>query len=85
MTIDKSLRVQRGLMRSRSVLSRAERLEKLESTDRWAEGDSVFGLPKVRVVKFVLKKKKKAKAEEETAEGAESVEAGAEAGGEKKE
>jgi len=69
MTIDKSLRVRRGLMRSRNVLTRAERIEKLNQADRWEEGDPVLGLPKVRVVKVSLKKKKKAKKEEEEKEG----------------
>ena len=64
MTIDKSLKIRQGLMRSRSVLSRAERLEKLEASDRWSEGDSPFGLAKVRVVKMAIKKKKKKAAEE---------------------
>lgn len=70
MTIDKSLKVQRGLMRSRNVLRRAERLEKLQDADRWKEGDPILGLPKVRVVKLSLKKKKKAKKEEEEGEEA---------------
>jgi small basic protein (TIGR04137 family) len=64
MTIDKSLRVRTGMIRNRNVLTRAERLEKLKSVDRWAEGDSVLGLPKVRVPKLALKKKKKVKKEE---------------------
>jgi small basic protein (TIGR04137 family) len=68
MTIDKSLRVRKGLMRSRNVLTRAERIEKLNQADRWEEGDPVLGLPKVRVVKVSLKKKKKAKKEEEEKE-----------------
>jgi small basic protein (TIGR04137 family) len=68
MTIDKSLRVRKGLMRSRNVLTRAERIEKLSQADRWEEGDPVLGLPKVRVVKVSLKKKKKAKKEEEEKE-----------------
>lgn len=72
MTIDKSLKVRRGLMRSRSVLTRAERIAKLADSDRWKEGDPVLGLPKVRVQRVVLKKKKKAKKEEE--EGADSKE-----------
>ena len=69
MTMDKSLRMRRGLVRSRSVLSRAERLAQLKESDRWKEGDSPFGLPKVRVFKLAMKKKKKKK-EEEGAEGA---------------
>ena len=59
MTLDKSLKVRAGLARQRSVLKRVERLEKLKESDRWSEGASVFGLPKVRVQKLVLKKKKK--------------------------
>jgi len=70
MTMDKRLRVRSALVRNRSVLTRAERLEKLQEQERWHEGDSVFGLPKVRVRKLQLKKKKKVK-KEETEEAAE--------------
>jgi small basic protein (TIGR04137 family) len=69
MTMDKSLKVRRGSVQTRSVLSRAERLQRLKTADRWKDGDSPFGLPKVRVFKLTLKKKKKKK-EEEAAEGA---------------
>lgn len=65
MTIDKSLKVRAGMIRVRNVLTRAERLEKLQAADRWKEGDRVLGMPKVRVVKISLKKKKKAKKAEE--------------------
>lgn len=65
MTIDKSLKIQRGLMKNRSVLTRTERLAKLVEADRWKEGDPVLGLPKVRVQKVSLKKKKKVKKEED--------------------
>ena len=75
MTIDKTLRVARGLARARGVLNRAERLDKLKEQERWSEGKSVFGLPKVRVRKLALKKKKKAKAEGE--EGAAATPAAA--------
>lgn len=71
MTIDKSLKVQKGLIKSRSVLTRAERLAKLVETERWKEGDPVLGLPKVRVQKLSLKKKKKVKKEEDTEKAAE--------------
>jgi small basic protein (TIGR04137 family) len=67
MTMDKSLKVNRGLVRSRSVLTRAERIERLKTSDRWKEGDCPLGLPKVRVYKLAVKKKKKRKEEEETA------------------
>jgi small basic protein (TIGR04137 family) len=78
MTMDKSLRVRRGLTRSRSVLTRGERIERLKAADRWQEGDSPFGLDKVRVYKLAMKKKKKKKKEEE--EGGEG-EGAAEGGG----
>ena len=35
------------LVRHRNVLNRVERLEKLKEEEKWAEGKSVFGLPKV--------------------------------------
>ena len=70
MTIDKSLKIRRGATSSRSVLSRAERLEKLKETDRWVEGQSPVGLPKVRVKKLSMKKKKKKAAGEEDAAAA---------------
>jgi small basic protein (TIGR04137 family) len=68
MTMDKSLRVRRGMIRSRSVLRRAERIARLQESDRWTDGSSPLGLPKVRVFKLAVKKKKKKK-EEEGAEG----------------
>ncbi len=67
MTMDKSLRIQLGLVRARGVLSRGERIAKLQEMDRFPEGRSPLGLPKVRVVKLSMKKKKKTK--EEGAEG----------------
>ncbi len=71
MTIDKSLKVRRGATSNRSVLSRAERIDRLKETERWKDGDSPLGLPKVRVRKLAMKKKKKkAKEGEEGAEGA---------------
>ena len=71
MTIDKSLKINSASIRERNVLTRIERLKKLEETDRWKEGDSVFGLAKVRVEKLALKRKKKAKKvdEDELLEG----------------
>jgi len=65
MTIDKSLKVQAALVRSRSVLTRAERIERLKASDRWREGDSPLALDKVRVYKITMKKKKKKKKEDE--------------------
>jgi small basic protein (TIGR04137 family) len=83
MTMDKSLRIRRGLLRSRSVLTRAERLTLLIDGDRWKDGDSPLGLPKVRVYKMAIKKKKKKK-EEEGEAGAAGAAAAAPAAGDKK-
>jgi small basic protein (TIGR04137 family) len=77
MTIDKSLRVRRGATRNRSVLTRVERITRLREADRWNEGDSPLGLPKVRVRKLTMKKKKKKKDEEEGAAAAEGASAAA--------
>ncbi len=82
MTMDKSLRIRRGLIRSRSVLTRAERLARLQEADRWKPGDSPLGLPKVRVFKLSMKKKKKKK--EEGEEGAAATGAAAPAAEAKK-
>jgi small basic protein (TIGR04137 family) len=82
MTIDKSLKVRRGATGNRSVLTRAERLERLKETDRWQEGQSPLGLPKVRVRKLTMKKKKKkAKEDEEGAAAAPAAAAATKATG----
>ncbi|MCY3013856.1 MAG: small basic protein [Planctomycetota bacterium] len=63
MTMDKSLRVRMGSSAARGVLTRAERIVKLKEQERWGDGLSPLGLPKVRVYKMAMKKKKKAKEE----------------------
>jgi small basic protein (TIGR04137 family) len=84
MSIDKSLRRKDTLVRSRNVLKRGERIKVLQDEERWKEGRSPYGLPKVRVMKMAKKPKKAAK-EEAAAEGAEGAEAAAApAAGEKK-
>lgn len=47
MSIDRSLKIKGALERHRNVLTRAERIEKLEEEEQWSEGDSLLGLPKV--------------------------------------
>ena len=47
MSIDRSLKASGALSRHRNVLSRAERVEKLKEVERWVDGESVTGLPKV--------------------------------------
>ena len=61
MTIDKSLKIKAGAIKSRNVYTRAERVEKLKELERFEEGNKVYGLPKTRVTKISLKKKKKVK------------------------
>jgi small basic protein (TIGR04137 family) len=65
MTMDKSLRTRKGGTAVRGVLTRVERIVKLKEQDRWVEGRSPIGLPKVRVPKLTMKKKKKAAEEPE--------------------
>ena len=77
MTIDKSLKIKAGGIKQRNVMTRGERLERLAATDRWQEGESVLGIPKVRVQKLAMKKKKKVKKVEEGEEGAEDSASGA--------
>jgi len=77
MTMDKSLRVRKGSSSARGVLSRGERIIKLKEQERWEEGRSPLGLPKVRVMKTAMKKKKKAKEEgDATAAGGKAPAAG---------
>ena len=73
MSIDQSLRRKNMLARSRNVLTRAERIKVLKDEERWKEGRSPFGLPKVRVLKIKAKPKAKKEEKEEGAEGAEGA------------
>ncbi len=65
MTMDRSLKVQAGAIKSRNVLTRAERIARLKELDKFDEEKSVVGMPKVRVLKVSLKKKKKVKKAED--------------------
>lgn len=67
MSIDPSLRVKSGLLRTRNVLTRDERIERLAKARKWNEGDPVLGLPKVRTVWKQKGKKKEKKAEDKAA------------------
>ena len=58
--------------KQRSVLKRYERIKTLQDKEKWdEEKDSVFGLPKVKVTRFKIKKEKAAAAE--GVEGAETA------------
>jgi len=54
----------------RSVLKRYERIKTLKDKEKWDDEKSVFGLPKVKVMRFKIKKEKAAVA---AAEGAEAT------------
>jgi small basic protein (TIGR04137 family) len=69
MSLDRSLKSASSLVRHRNVLTRAERLEKLQEEDKWNENKPVFGLPKVANRKMAVAKPEKA----EAAEGAEGA------------
>ena len=47
MSLDRSLKSANSLIRHRNVLTRDERLAKLKEEEKWTDGKSVFGLPKV--------------------------------------
>ncbi len=70
---------QHGSLRSRSetkghrnVLKRFERIETLKKEEKWKEGNSIYGLPKVKSQKVKTKKGKVAKPAAE-GEGAETT------------
>ena len=73
MSLDKSLKSKSALERHRNVLTRAERIAKLEEEGRWADDSSPTGLPKVVHRKSsagAKEKKEKAAAAEESTETA---------------
>ena len=62
MSIHKSLVLRGKLKRHRNVLTRTERLSLLVKDGKWKEGDSFFGLPKVRHIMYKVKGKPKKEA-----------------------
>jgi small basic protein (TIGR04137 family) len=48
MSMDKSLKKGGGLVRSRNVLTRAERLAVLQEDERWTAAHGVYNLPKTK-------------------------------------
>jgi len=50
-SLDKTLKIRLGSSRTRNVLTRGERIARLQEEDRFAPGRSPLGLPKVRVQK----------------------------------
>lgn len=54
--------------RNRSVLKRLERLKELQEKEKWKPGDSIFGLLKIKALRWKAKKAKKATEAEQSAE-----------------
>ena len=73
MSTDKSLRSKNALQRHRNVLTRGERIARLREEERWEEGRSAFGLPKVRTIRARRSAKAKAKAEQAAAAAEEAA------------
>ncbi|MFC1594493.1 small basic protein [Candidatus Omnitrophota bacterium] len=83
MSIHRSLRGSEKDKQQRSVLKRIEKIKHLKEKDEWNEGDSVFGLPKIKIVKIKFKKEKPVAEKTEEAAGA-AAETAAPAEGEAK-
>jgi len=60
MSLHPSLRASDKSNKQRSVLKRPERLRMMQSKEQWKEGDTVFGLPKVKTLRLKIKKEKSA-------------------------
>jgi small basic protein (TIGR04137 family) len=75
MSIDKSLKRKGGMNRTRSVMTRAERIEKMMENGSYKADQSPFGIPKTRVVKVVLRKKAKKEATGDAATATPAAEA----------
>ena len=84
MTQHSSLRSTGLSAKFRSVLKRFEKIKELAEKEKWdEEKDSVYKLPKIKRIKFKIKKVKAAEAEGEAAAAAEGAEAAAPAEGAK--
>jgi len=76
MSMDRTLKVHGGLLRTRSVLTRAERIKRLVDEEKFdPEKDSPLGLPKVRVRRSRAGTKGKKAAKNETTEDGKAAEA----------
>ena len=74
MTLDRTLKMHGGLSRSRSVLTRAERIALLTEEGKFdPEKDEPFGLPKIKVRHSKAGTKTKKVAEEVPVEGEEGA------------
>jgi small basic protein (TIGR04137 family) len=79
MSIHPSLKIDLAGAQQKSVLSRLQRVKGIMKKGKWQEGQSVTGLPKIKILKIKTKKTKAAK--EETPGAAEGTPSPAGKGG----
>jgi small basic protein (TIGR04137 family) len=70
MSMHPSLKATEKGKKQRSVLKRIERLKSMWDKEKWKEGDSVYGLPKIKTIKIKIKKEKAEKVAEPGTEAA---------------
>ncbi|MFA6129675.1 MAG: small basic protein [Candidatus Omnitrophota bacterium] len=63
MSIHPSLVISEKDKMVRSVLKRTERIRQMHEKGKWKEGDSVYGLPKIKTLRIKIKKEKAVKEE----------------------
>lgn len=71
MSLHSSLKIDKASVTQRSVQTRIERIKELMKKGLWKEETSVVGLPKTKIVR--VKAKKKVKADDAAAPGAEGA------------
>jgi small basic protein (TIGR04137 family) len=62
MSIHPSLTISEKDKKTRSVLKRIERIRQMQEKGDWKQGDSVYGLPKIKTLRIKIKKEKVEKA-----------------------
>ena len=72
MSIHPSLTISEKDKKARSVLKRIERIRQMQEKGNWKQGDSVYGLPKIKSLRIKIKKEKVEKAATTTEEAARS-------------
>ena len=70
MSIHPSLTISEKDKKVRSVLKSTERIRQMHEKGNWKEGDSVYGLPKIKTLRIKVKKEKVEKAADATTPGA---------------
>ncbi|MCM8791944.1 MAG: small basic protein [Candidatus Omnitrophica bacterium] len=58
MSIHPSLKLQAEKSKEKTVLKRSERIKILMEKGKWNRNSSIYGLPKIKIVKIKIKKEK---------------------------